>query len=84
MTLSPTERVELRRELLAEIRQEVGGSLSSLVVLPVSAAASLIGLSPAQVRRKLPLTRLCAGKHGVTLSNVQAYIEANTLSRLPD
>lgn len=82
MTLSPAERAAVLRmvadHLVEEFRAEAGGDLSTLIVLPLQAAGAHLGLTPRRVAQKLPTVRLSPGKHGVTLSDLRAYIEAHT------
>jgi hypothetical protein len=81
MILSPEDRQQLlgmaARQIVEEIRADIG-DLSELVVLPLSAAAQLVGLSIRQVSRTLPVTRTAEGKHGVQLSALRAHIQSRT------
>jgi len=81
MTLSPSERREVlelvAERITAQLRTEVG-DLTELVVLPLAAAGQLVGLSPQQAKRLLPVTRTAAGKHGITLAAIRKHITTNT------
>jgi hypothetical protein len=81
MTLSPQDRKQVLSMAAAgvvqAIREELG-DLTALVVIPLGAASQLLGLSSKQVSKKLPLTKTADGKHGITLANIRAHIEATT------
>jgi hypothetical protein len=81
MTLSPEERREILGMIadrtVDAIRSEVG-DLTEFVVLPLAAAGQLVGLSAAQVKRLLPITRTGSGKHGITLAAIKRHITTNT------
>lgn len=81
MDLSPRDRAQLierAAELLVEsIRQEVG-DLTELMVLPLSTAATLVGVSPRSLSRMLPVVHTVAGKHGVQVSAIRQHLAAKT------
>jgi hypothetical protein len=85
MQLSPEDRravLEMAaKRIVDEIRAEAGGDLSGMIVLPMGAAAQLIGLSPTNVSRRLPVVEAAAGKHGVTLSSIREFISSRTKNR---
>lgn len=82
MTLSPTDRQNViamaARMIVEELRIESGGDLAELIALPMSAAASMVGLSAQQAGRHLPVTKVSDGKHGVTLANIRKHIASRT------
>jgi hypothetical protein len=84
MQLSPTDRQEVLKLVaqgaLDEIRAQAGGDLAALVVLPLSAAGQLVGLTGPQVRKRLPVTQIGPSTHGVTLKALREHIEKNTKS----
>lgn len=82
MTLSPTERqqvVELvAQRVIDELRNEAGGDLATLIVLPMSAVSAHVGLSTKTASERLPVTMVAPGKAGVTLAHLRAYIAEKT------
>lgn len=87
MTLSPSERREVVKmvadRIIAEIREEAGGDLASIVVIPLAAAGHLVGLTRQQLPKLIPVTVIGPSTHGVTLRNLQLHIAKNTRKPKP-
>lgn len=82
MHLSPSERQEVlslaARFIVDEIREQAGGDLSSIIILPMGAVSQMVGLSTKQVPVHLPVTALAPGKHGVSLKAIQERVKEKT------
>lgn len=82
MTLSPTERRELLHlaatQLVEQLRSET--ELDELNTLDVATAAQLLGISPKQAFRLLPVIQVGPRTHRVTVAAYKAFLAENAKS----
>lgn len=83
MNLSPEQKhkvIEKVAEMLVEeLREDLGGSFAALYCVPLVICEKMTGLSRKTVRAVLPVIELSGGKHGVRLSDLQAYLDSKTV-----
>ena len=83
MTLSPEQWAEVRERVAEMLREEAlkeAGGISGFIILPIATVTQMTGLSRHTIPQKMPVTEAADGKHGVTLKNLQAYIDAKTVA----
>lgn len=80
MTLSPTERREVldlaARQLTQELRETV--ELDQLATLELSTAAQLLGISPTQAAKLLPVVEVGPRTRRVTVAAYKAFLQSRT------
>jgi len=64
--------------MVDEIRAQAGGDLSSVILIPLSAAAHMLHKSTKQLQLLIPITDIGPNSKGVTLRNLQDHIAKNT------
>jgi hypothetical protein len=83
MNLSPEQKrrvVDTVAEMLVEeLRDKMGGTFTSLYVIPLAIAEKMTGLTRNTLRAQLPVVEMSLGKHGVQLSVLQEYIQKRTV-----
>lgn len=83
MNLSPEQKKKVIETVAAllveELREEMGGSFQGLFCVELSMAAKMTGLSKPTLRLHLPIVELSEGKHGIRLTDLNAYLEKKTV-----
>ena len=83
MNLSPEQKHKITAHvaemLVEELREDMGGSFAALYCVPLAIAERMTGLTKRTLRACLPVVELCGGKHGVRLSDLQAYLDKKTV-----
>lgn len=84
MNLSPAQKQRvietISRMGLDELRAELGGSFQSLLCMDLTTATKMTGLSKPTLRANLPVVELSEGKHGVRVSDLNAYLKLKTVN----
>ena len=83
MNLSPEQKhkaiAAVAEMLVEELRDDMGGSFASLYCVPLAIAEKMTGLCRKTLRACVPVVELSGGKHGVRLSDLQAYLDSKTV-----
>jgi len=81
-SLSPEMEAAVAKEaaklVAAEAMKEAGGA-KRLVVFPLATITQMTGLSRHTIPQRLPVTEASPGKHGVTLENLETYLDGKTV-----
>lgn len=82
MNFSPEQEAKVLAEyarIMAKEAMEAAGGAKRLVVLPMPTACQMTGLSRHTLPKLLPVTETSPGKFGVTIENLEAYLDGKTV-----
>ncbi|MCW1885492.1 hypothetical protein OKA04_12200 [Luteolibacter flavescens] len=82
MTFSPEQEARVIAEaarIIAEQAIREAGSAKRLVTFPIPTICQMTGLSRHTVPQRMPITETTPGKHGVTLENLENYLDGKTI-----
>jgi hypothetical protein len=82
MNFSPEQEAKIITEaakIIAEQAIKEAGGAKRLVTFPIPTICQMTGLSRHTVPQRMPVTETSPGKHGVTLENLEAYLDGKTV-----
>ncbi|MEK7952811.1 hypothetical protein [Luteolibacter soli] len=82
MNFSPTDLQEVKAmaaRIVADAAIKEAGGAKRLVTFPIPTICQMTGLSRHTVPQRMPVTETSPGKHGVTLENLEAYLDGKTV-----
>jgi len=83
MNLSPTQKAAVvetvARMIVAELREEVGGSFANLYCIELAVAEKMTGLNRKTLRGRMPVVEMSDGKHAVKLRDLQSFLDKKTI-----
>jgi hypothetical protein len=82
MNFSPEQEAKIITEaakIIADQAIKEAGGAKRLVTFPIATITQMTGLSRHTIPQCMPVTNVSDGKSGVTLENLEAYLDGNTV-----
>ncbi len=82
MNLSPADTADVKEriaQICAKAAMKEAGGAKGLVVFPIATVTQMTGLSRHTIPKRMPVTEATPGKFGVSLENLEAYLDGKTV-----